>query len=118
MSRVRPFRLSVASGFVAGLVGSLLGVGGGVTLIPLLVAAGFNERLAVGTALAASSFVTSVSAVALAGHVDAVKALELGIPAAAAAVAGARLQRRVSELWLRRALGVVLLGVAALLLAR
>jgi uncharacterized protein len=111
-------RLSLASGFVAGLVGALLGVGGGVTLIPILVAAGVNERLAVGTSLAASSFVTSAGALTLAGHVDVTKALELGIPAAAAAVAGARVHWRFSEHGLRRALGVVLLGVAALLLAR
>jgi len=115
---LRTVRLSAASGFVAGLVGALLGVGGSITLIPLLVAAGFNERLAVGTALAASCFLTSVSAVALASHVDVAKALELGIPAAAAAIGGARVQRRVSELWLRRAVAVVLLGVAAVLLAR
>ena len=101
----------VLIGLVAGLFSALFGVGGGIVIVPLLIlVAGFPERGATGTSLAAIGITALAGAVlyGLEGHVDVAHAALVGLPAAGGAVAGTALQQRLPV----RALG---LGFAALL---
>lgn len=46
--------LFVAMGFIASFIGSMLGIGGGVIIVPFLIYLGFSSRLAIGTSAAAT----------------------------------------------------------------
>jgi uncharacterized membrane protein YfcA len=100
----------LAIGLVAGFFSALLGVGGGLVLVPLLLLLGFPERAAMATSLAAIGVIASVGVIAygVRGEVDVAAAAVVGLPAALGAVAGTALQQRVTG----RALG---LGFAAFL---
>ena len=90
-------RLAVI-GVVAGFFSALFGVGGGIIIVPLLVAvAGFQLRPATGTSLAAIGVIAVAGTLlyAVRGHVDVPHAALVGLPAAAGAVAGAVLQQRI-----------------------
>ena len=107
-------------GLAAGFFSALFGVGGGVVIVPLLVlVAAYPQREATGTSLAAIGVIALVGAVAygLRGEVDLAYAALIGVPAAAGAVAGAKLQQRLPVRTL--ALGftglLVVVGVAMLL---
>jgi uncharacterized protein len=98
-------------GLAAGFFSALLGVGGGIVIVPLLVlAAAYPARPATGTSLAAIFVIALVGTIAygVRGEVDFGYAALVGLPAAAGAVAGAVLQQRLPV----RALAV---GFAALL---
>jgi len=87
----------IAVGLTAGVFGALFGVGGGiVTLLVLLVH--FSTREAAATSLGAIGItaLAGVTAYAIRGEVRVGYALLVGVPAAAAAFAGAGLQRRLS----------------------
>ncbi|MFN2472035.1 MAG: TSUP family transporter [Gaiellaceae bacterium] len=88
----------VAIGLTAGLFSALFGVGGGIVIVPLLVAAGFRERPATGTSLAAIGLIAIAGAAlyALRGEVEPGPAALVGLPAAVGAVAGAALQQRLT----------------------
>ncbi len=89
----------VGIGLVAGLFSGALGVGGGILIVPLLVAlVGYSAKPAMATSLAAILF-TSVAAAgshAQAGNVDWANAALIGLPATAGAVGGAWLHHRVA----------------------
>ena len=110
----------VLIGLVAGLFSALFGVGGGIVVVPLLVlAAGFAERPATGTSLAAIGIIALAGTVSYAFHGD-VKpgaAALVGLPAAAGAVAGAALQQRLATRTLGLAFALLLTAVAVRLLA-
>lgn len=115
------FVSALAMGAAAGLVGGLVGVGGGVVMIPLMVRfAGLRQREAHGTSLVALVFIGLAGAAtyAVAGAVDLGAAATLTLPAIATAPAGARYAHALPERRLRRAFGVFLLAVAALLVAK
>ena len=74
----------VVIGTSAGLATGLLGVGGGIVIVPALVIwLGWQQREAQATSLGAVFFLASygVIAFALAGRVDALRALLIGVPA-------------------------------------
>ena len=100
----------LAIGLVAGFFSALLGVGGGLVLVPLLLLLGLPERVAMATSLAAIGVIASVGVIAygVRGEVDLAAAAVVGLPAALGAIAGTALQQRVTG----RALG---LGFAAFL---
>jgi uncharacterized membrane protein YfcA len=100
----------IAIGVVAGVFSALFGVGGGVIIVPLLVMAGYGQRVAAGTSLAAIGLIALVGVVlyGVRGAVEVGPAALVGIPAAAGAVVGAVLQQRL-------ALRTLSLGFAALL---
>ena len=103
----------VATGLVAGVLGSLLGLGGGIFLVPALTLLfGFPMRVAVGTSLV-SVIATSagVSAVAPRGRgADVGLALRLEVATAAGAITGGWLAGRVSA----QVLSILFAGVVFL----
>ena len=102
----------VVIGLVGGFFSALFGVGGGIVIVPLLIlAAGFAERSAMATSLAAIGLIAVVGSVsyALHGDVNLGYALLLGLPAALGAVAGAALQQRLAT----RALTLSFAGLLA-----
>ncbi|MFF0225358.1 sulfite exporter TauE/SafE family protein [Streptomyces sp. NPDC004629] len=117
----RPVRTgrAVAAGAGLGAVTGVLGVGGGFLAVPALVGVlGLRMRPAVGTSLLVIT-VNSLAALALrAGTVDGLDWTVIG-PFAGAAVLGAwdgrRLAARVPGRTLQRVFGVVLVGVAGVM---
>jgi uncharacterized membrane protein YfcA len=107
-------------GLAAGFFSALFGVGGGVVIVPLLVlVAAYPQRQATGTSLAAIGVIALVGAVAygVRGEVDLAYAALIGLPAAAGAVAGAKLQQRLPVRTLALAFAglLVVVGVVMLL---
>lgn len=110
----------IAIGLVAGLFSALFGVGGGIVIVPLLIlAAGYDGKLATGTSLAAIGItaLAGTTFYAFEGHVDVAHALLVGLPAAAGAVAGAVVQQRISARGLSLAFAALLASLAVWLLA-
>lgn len=104
----------VVIGIVAGVFSALFGVGGGIVIVPLLVAlAGFAARPASATSLAAIGVTALVGTIAYAfhGHVEVAYAALVGLPAAAGAVISATLQQRMPS----RGLTLVFAGLLLVL---
>lgn len=102
----------LAIGVAAGVFSALFGVGGGIIVVPLLVAAGLAGRPATGTSLAALAVTSAAGAVAYGLHGDLKPgaAAIVGAPAVIGVVAGVALQQRLATRTLT-------LGFAALLAA-
>ena len=106
-------------GLMAGALGGLMGVGGGILLVPLLVhMLGLGQHEAQGTSLA---FVTATALVAAAlyfhqGHLDAALALYLALGAVLGVFLGAAIARRTTARRLRQAFGILVLLTAARIL--
>jgi len=110
--------LALLIGFLAGSFGALLGLGGGVLIVPMLAGIlGLSQHQAHGTSLVAVSLTAVVGSLtyALGGAVDWYAALLLAATAMAAARFGARLTSRIDGRSLRRIFGAFLLLVAMLL---
>jgi uncharacterized membrane protein YfcA len=106
-------------GVVAGVFSALLGVGGGLIIVPLLIlAASFPPHAATATSLGAIGLtaVAGVVAYAVRGEVDVGYAALVGIPAAVGALAGVSLQRRVSAARLTLSFASLLVGLGIWLL--
>ncbi|MGE5179577.1 MAG: sulfite exporter TauE/SafE family protein [Bacteroidota bacterium] len=110
-----PLLLTASLGAAAGALGGMMGVGGGILLVPLLVhLMGESQHEAQGVSLA---FIIATAAVAVVPYL-ARERIDFGLAAALAAGAlpgvalGARTARRMSALWLRRAFGVAVLVTA------
>lgn len=115
------FLLSLAIGATAGAFGGLVGLGGGVVMIPLMGRfAGLRQHQAHGTSLVALVFtgIAGAATYAAAGRVDLAGAASLAVPAVATARLGARYAHALPEWKLKRAFGGFLLLVTALLLAK
>ena len=109
----------VLIGLVAGFFSALFGVGGGIVIVPLLMlAAGFRDRPAMATSLAAIAATALAGTVASGVHGDVDWALGavVGLPAAAGAVAGTALQQRVRARTLTLGFAGFLVVVAVALL--
>jgi uncharacterized membrane protein YfcA len=111
----------VVIGLAAGFLSALLGVGGGVIIVPLLLLVGaWETRSAAATSLAAIG-ITAVSGVvnyAFHGDVDVEYAALVGLPAALGAIGGGALQQRLRTATLERLFALVLLGTAVWLFAK
>ena len=100
-------------GTLGGAFSGLFGVGGGIVMVPLLILwAGFDERRATGTSLAAIVIIAGVAASVQAayGNVHVEEGLLVGVPAVGGVLFGTWLQQRVPVRWIS-------LGFAALLVA-
>jgi uncharacterized protein len=116
-SRLQYGRLG-AIGLAGGLFSGLLGVGGGVVMVPLLVLwGGFGQRDAHAVSLGAIIPISAAGVLTFgaAGEIQVWEALALAAGAIAGAQVGARLLARVDERKLKLAFGVFMLIVAVLL---
>jgi uncharacterized membrane protein YfcA len=118
---MRTLATGLVIGLAAGLFGGLVGLGGGVVMIPLMVGfLGLRQQQAHGTSLVALVF-TGIGGAATywsRGAVDLAAAAALAVPAIATARFGARSAHALPEWQLKRAFGAFLLVVTALLLAK
>ena len=117
--RVPPYLLAII-GAVAGVLSGLLGIGGGIVLVPALVMIGLGQHRAQATSLAAIVPIAIVGA-ALFGRADSVDvaaAVVLSAGSLVGARAGALLMHRLSEVVLARAFAVLLVVVAVVMLVR
>lgn len=107
-------------GLISGALGGMMGVGGGILLVPLLThVVGEPQHEAQATSLAFIIVAAMIAVVPYLAH----ERLDLGLAAILAAgavigvTAGARVAHAVPAVWLRRAFGVAILATAARLLA-
>jgi hypothetical protein len=112
---------SLCVGLAAGLFGGLVGLGGGVIMIPLMVRFfSFSQHQAHGTSLMALVFTGASGAVTyyLNGSVDFVAAACLAASAIVTARFGALYANALPEWRLKRAFGYFLIFVSLLLLSK
>ncbi|HET8556731.1 MAG TPA: TSUP family transporter [Gaiellaceae bacterium] len=108
----------VLIGLAAGFLSALLGVGGGIVVVPLLLFAGFEIRAATATSLGAIAITAAAGAAIYAAHgaVEPVYAALVGIPAAGGVVFGTALQQRVPVRTLSYLFAALLAGIAVYML--
>lgn len=114
----RPYVRLAAIGLAGGLFSGLLGVGGGVVMVPLLVLwAGYGQRDAHAISLGAIIPISAAGVLTFgaAGEIRVLEAVALAVGSIIGAQAGARLLARADERRLKLAFGVFLLIVAALM---
>ncbi len=107
--------LVVLAGFLVGAASGVLGVGGGIFLVPIMTFGfGLPQRIAQGTSLAAILPTAFVGAVThdRAGNVLRRAALWIGLGGAVGAIVGAAIALQLPHAVLARAFGVVLLLAA------
>ena len=119
--RLQSFALDpklLAIGLGGGLLSGLLGVGGGIVMVPLLVFwAGYAQREAHATSLGAiiPISIAGIATYVVAGEVRYGTALALAVGAVVGAPIGARLLAWMDERILKIVFGVFLVGVSVLL---
>jgi uncharacterized membrane protein YfcA len=105
----------VLIGLAAGFFSALLGVGGGIIIVPLLLLlCHWQARNATATSLAAIG-ITALSGVisyAFHGDVSVKYAALIGLPAGVGAVGGSALQQRVHARTLELLFALLMLGTA------
>jgi uncharacterized protein len=107
-----------AIGLAGGLFSGLLGVGGGVVMVPLLVLwSGYGQRDAHAVSLGAIIPISAAGLLAFgaAGEIRYLEGLALAAGSIVGAQAGARLLARAGERQLKLAFGVFLVGIAVLM---
>jgi uncharacterized membrane protein YfcA len=105
----------VLIGLVAGLFSALFGVGGGIVMVPLLIALlAYDARVATATSLAAIIFTATFGTLAhgALGNVEWGTALLVGIPAMAGVNVGLWIKSRISSAALTYAFALLLIAVA------
>jgi hypothetical protein len=108
-------------GLGGGLLSGLLGVGGGIVMVPLLVLwASYAQRDAHAMSLGAiiPISIAGIATYGVAGEVRYWPALALAAGSVVGAPVGARFLARIDERLLKIVFGTFLVGVAALLVAR
>ena len=111
----------VAIGLAGGLLSGLLGVGGGVVMVPLLVLwASYGQRDAHAISLGAiiPISIAGIATYGIAGEVRWWDALALAAGSIVGAQIGAGILTRIDERLLKVIFGTFLIGVAALLGAK
>jgi uncharacterized membrane protein YfcA len=123
-ARLRPLALDpklVAIGLGGGLLSGLLGVGGGIVMVPLLVLwAGYAQRQAHAISLGAiiPISIAGIATYGVAGKVEWWDAFALAAGAVVGAPIGAGLLARIDERLLKIIFGTFLVAVAVLMGAR
>ncbi|WP_324653256.1 sulfite exporter TauE/SafE family protein [Georgenia sp. H159] len=111
----------VGSGLLMGLLSALIGIGGGIVMVPLLVIGfGFTPHEAQGTSLAAMVPISLMGAWrhARRGYTDWRAGLVLGVGGVVGAPLGAAAAQVISEVWLQRLFAVMLVVSAVQLVLR
>jgi hypothetical protein len=111
--------ISFAIGLAAGILGGLIGLGGGIIMVPLLVGLLKHDQCrAHGTSLAVLIFTGISGAITYGyhGQIDWMAAAALAVPAVLTATTGARLADRLPDWKLKKAFGIFLIFCSALLL--
>jgi len=111
--------ISLLTGGAAGLLGGLMGIGGGLLLVPMLCnVLKLPQHRAHATSLAAMILLSLAGVIpyAIQGHVDWGVALVMAIGSCVGVFIGARLMVRVPALRLRQGFGVLMLLVAVRML--
>lgn len=106
----------VLVGLVAGLFAAMFGVGGGIVMVPLLIALlRYDAKVATATSLAAIIFTATwgTATHGALGNVDWATAALVGVPAMLGVTLGIGLKARVSSAQLTYAFAVVMVLVAA-----
>lgn len=104
----------VGIGLLAGFLSGLFGIGGGIIIVPLLVALGYDIKRASAVSLGAVllSSVVGVLSYASLGHVDWMLALVLAVGSVAGAQLGSRILSRLPSRTIQRFFAVFLFLVA------
>ena len=111
----------VAIGLGGGLIGGLLGVGGGIVMVPLLVLwarRGQRDAHAISLGAIIPLSIAGIATFGAAGQVRVLPAIALAIGAVAGAGIGARLLSRIDERLLKSVFGIFLAAVAVLMAVR
>lgn len=104
--------IGIGIGVAAGVLSGLFGIGGGLIMVPALVALGLTQREASGTSLAALLMPVAIFGVieyARRHEIRTSYAVGLALGLAVGAFFGARLAGRLANITLQRAFGVLLL---------
>jgi len=102
-------------GLIAGLFSALFGVGGGIVMVPLLIALlGYDAKVATATSLAAVIFtaVWGTAAHGVLGNVDWATAALVGIPATLGVTVGIAVKKRISSKNLTYAFAALMVATA------
>jgi len=112
--------LLVVTGVAAGVLSGLMGVGGGIVMVPALVMAGLSQHRAQSTSLAAIVPIAVVGALmfGIGDSVDFGAAVVLAAGSLVGARGGALLMHRLSGVVLARVFGAFLIVVAITMLVR
>ena len=106
--------VTIAIGLGAGVLSGLFGIGGGIVIVPALVALGLTQREATGTSLTALVLPVGILAVveyARRGEVRFTDAAGIAVGLLVGAFVGAHFAGQVSNVNLQRGFGVLLLVI-------
>jgi hypothetical protein len=114
MSLITVFAL-IAIGLLAGMLSGLVGIGGGIVMVPLLLLLGFSQHQAQGTSLAV--LVVPVTAAAVfnyyrAGYLDWKYAALIAVFFVVGGYFGSKLAITIDQKVLKKIFGILLLFVA------
>lgn len=107
--------LLVLIGLAAGTLSGVLGIGGGVIMVPLLLLMGFSQHQAQGTSLAAMlPPVTLLATLAYAkeGHVDWKMALCISAAFIIGGLFGSKIATAIDEKMLKKIFGILMLIIS------
>jgi len=110
--------ISIVIGAAAGMQAGLLGVGGGIILVPLLVGVlRLGQHQAHGTSIAVIIFIGLPAAItyALKGHMDWILVLELAAGSMVGVVLGAKLMMRVPARELRWLFATLMVAIGIIM---
>lgn len=105
----------IGVGLLAGFLSGVLGIGGGVVMVPLLLLVGFSQHQAQGTSLAAMLPPVTLLAVlqySKGGYVDWKLALVISATFIIGGLFGSKLAVAIDEKLLKRIFGVLMLFIA------
>ena len=107
-------------GFVAGILGSIIGFGGGTIIVPVLTFVGFPPTLAVGNSLFAafSNSVASTTMYAKQKRIEYSLGLKLGLMSVPGTILGAIISSDLSPVIFKILLALVLLSSASYILLK
>jgi uncharacterized membrane protein YfcA len=111
--------LLLCVGLLAGILSGLIGVGGGIIIVPLLVLFGFTQHQAQGTSLAALLPPVTLLAVInyhKAGHINWKYAMIISIIFIIGGYLGSKIAISIDQKVMKKIFGIILLLVAGKLL--